>query len=73
MSLCWKKPSFDVDETSSMTRVRKEEIANKIVSSVEDILSEQIGVTTRDNEIHIRGGRIDESLFMVDGFSVKTR
>ena len=54
-----------------MTRVRKEEIANKIVSSVEDILSEQIGVTTQDNEIHIRGGRIDESLFMVDGFSVK--
>ena len=66
-----RNPLFDVDETSSMTRVRKEEIANKIVSSVEDILSEQIGVTTQDNEIHIRGGRIDESLFMVDGFSVK--
>ena len=66
-----RNPLFDVDETSSMTRVRKEDIANKIVSSVEDILSEQIGVTTQDNEIHIRGGRIDESLFMVDGFSVK--
>ena len=66
-----RNPLFDVDETSSMVRVRKEDIANKIVSSVEDILSEQIGVTTQDNEIHIRGGRIDESLFMVDGFSVK--
>ena len=66
-----KKPLFDVDETSSLVRVRKEDIENKVVSSVEDILSEQIGVTTQDNEIHIRGGRIDESMFVVDGFSVK--
>ena len=66
-----KKPLFDVDETSSLVRVRKEDIENKVVSSVEDILSEQIGVTTQDNEIHIRGGRIDESMFIVDGFSVK--
>ena len=66
-----KKPLFDVDETSSMSRVRKEDIENKVVSSVEDILAEQIGVTTQDNEIHIRGGRIDESMFVVDGFSVK--
>ena len=66
-----KKPLFDVDETSSIARVRKEDIENKVVSSVEDILSEQIGVTTQDNEIHIRGGRIDESMFIVDGFSVK--
>ena len=66
-----KKPLFDVDETSSMVRLSKEDIENKVVSSVEDILSEQIGVTTQDNEIHIRGGRIDESMFVVDGFSVK--
>jgi len=66
-----KKPLFDVDETSSLSRVRKEDIENKVVSSVEDILSEQVGVTTQDNEIHIRGGRIDESMFIVDGFSVK--
>jgi len=66
-----KTPLFDVDETSSMVRVRSEDIDNMVVSSVEDILSDQIGVTTQDNEIHIRGGRIDESLFIVDGFSVK--
>ena len=40
-----KKPLFDVDETSSMTRVTSAEIANKVVSSVEDILAEQVGVT----------------------------
>lgn len=66
-----KKPLFDVNETSSMSRIRSEDIANQAVNSVEDILSDQIGVTTQDNEIHIRGGRIDESLFIVDGMSVK--
>ncbi len=66
-----KKPLFDVNETSSMARVRSEDIANQVVNSVEDILAEQIGVTKQDNEIHIRGGRIDESLFVVDGLSVK--
>ena len=34
-----KKPLFDVDETASLARVRKEDIENKVVSSVEDILS----------------------------------
>ena len=66
-----KKPLFDVDETASLTRISSDDIQNKIVNSVEDILSEQIGVTTVDNEIHIRGGRIDESLFIIDGLSIK--
>ncbi len=65
------KPLFDVDETASVARVTSTDIANKVVSSVSDILAEQIGVTTQDNEIHIRGGRIDESLFVVDGQVVK--
>ena len=66
-----KKPLFDVDETATLTRITSDDIQNKIVNSVEDILSEQIGVTTVDNEIHIRGGRIDESLFIIDGLSIK--
>ena len=66
-----KKPLFDVDETATLTRISSDDIQNKIVNSVEDILSEQIGITTVDNEIHIRGGRIDESLFIIDGLSIK--
>ena len=66
-----KKPLFDVDETATLTRISSDDIRNKIVNSVEDILSEQIGVTTVDNEIHISGGRIDESLFIIDGLSIK--
>ena len=58
----------DLDVNASEKCSKKYNIVSK---SVEDILSEQVGVTTQDNEIHIRGGRIDESMFIVDGFSVK--
>ncbi|MFQ6616148.1 MAG: carboxypeptidase-like regulatory domain-containing protein [Fidelibacterota bacterium] len=66
-----KAPLFDVDETASVTRVSRDDIANKIVYSVDDILAEQVGVRKVDNEIHIRGGRVDESLYLVDGLSIK--
>jgi hypothetical protein len=66
------KPLFDVDETASVSaRLTSSDIANKVVNSMEDIISEQAGVSTQDNEIHIRGGRIDESLTLVDGISIK--
>jgi hypothetical protein len=64
-------PLFDVNETASVSRIRSDEIENRLASGVEDILAKQIGVSKQDNEIHIRGGRIDESLFIVDGMSVK--
>ncbi|MDP6684330.1 MAG: TonB-dependent receptor [Candidatus Marinimicrobia bacterium] len=65
------KPLFDVDETASVSRISSDEIENRLASGVEDLLAKQIGITKHDNEIHIRGGRIDESLFIVDGMSVK--
>ena len=38
------KPLFDVDETASAVRMTSDDIANKTVNSVEDILAEQVGV-----------------------------
>ena len=66
-----KKPLFDVDETASITKLSSDDLENRIVNSVEDILAEQIGVTKVNNEIHIRGGRIDETLYVIDGLSIK--
>ena len=66
-----KKPLFDADETASVIKVSRSDIDNLIVDSIEDIISEQVGVTKMDNEIHIRGGRIDENLYIIDGLSIK--
>ena len=66
-----KKPLFDVDETASITKLSSEDLEDRIVNSVEDILAEQVGVTKVNNEIHIRGGRVDETLYVIDGLSIK--
>lgn len=66
-----KKPLFEADVTASQQRVSSEEIQQKVVENVNDLVGEQLGVVVQDNKIHIRGGRADESLYIVDGQSVK--
>jgi hypothetical protein len=66
-----KRPLFDVAETSSSTRVSKEDIETMVVDDVVDILGKSGGVSTTDNEVHVRGGRLDETLFIIDGVATK--
>ncbi|MBN2279181.1 MAG: TonB-dependent receptor [Candidatus Marinimicrobia bacterium] len=66
-----EKPILDVDNTSSSVEYSAEDIAGKVAESVADIISDEVGVVESDNEIHIRGGRVDESQFIVDGLSLK--
>ncbi|MCK4716147.1 MAG: TonB-dependent receptor, partial [Candidatus Marinimicrobia bacterium] len=66
-----EKPILQVDQTSSSIRLSREDLAGKIAENVMDIIAEQVGVVESDNEIHIRGGRVDESQFIVDGLSLK--
>ena len=66
-----EKPLLDVDLTSSEATFSSADIEQKIVENVEDILAQQAGVVKTDGEIHIRGGRADESMYIIDGVSVK--
>src|SRR5262249_41979235 len=43
------------------------EIRNLAVSTVADVLQQQAGVSTDADQIHVRGGRADETMFVVDG------
>lgn len=65
------RPLLEVDNTSSSTRLKADEIATKVVEDVSDVVSQQVGVVKSDNEIHIRGGRVEENLYIIDGLSVK--
>ncbi|MEA3285853.1 MAG: TonB-dependent receptor [Candidatus Marinimicrobia bacterium] len=65
------RPLFEVDQTASSVRLTGDDLKLSIVDNVADILAEQAGITSQDNEIHVRGGRVDESMFIVDGMSVK--
>lgn len=66
-----KRPLFDVRETTSGSRMSKEVLETMVVDDVVDILGKTGGVTTTDNELHVRGGRLDETLFVVDGVVTK--
>lgn len=66
-----QKPLLEVDITASEVTYSSDDISNKIVENVDDIVAQQAGVIKRDNAIHIRGGRADESLYIVDGVSTK--
>jgi len=66
-----KKPLLEVDLTSSEESFTSRDIEQKIVESLDDIVAQQAGVVKTDGEIHIRGGRADESMYIIDGVSVK--
>lgn len=66
-----EKPLFNIEETASLRSVTSTEIQAEVVESVQDIVSNQVGVVKSDNEIHIRGGRSYENAYLLDGISVQ--
>ncbi len=66
-----KREMIEVDVTASMRTISTEDIKNMPVKEISEILATQVGFVTKANELHIRGGRAGEALFIVDG--VETR
>ena len=66
-----KRPLFDVSETASSIKMSNADISAMIVDDLGGILEKAAGVSATDNEVHIRGGRLDETLFIIDGIATK--
>ncbi len=66
-----ERPLFDIEETSSRRTISSSEIQAEVVETVQDIVSNQVGVVRSDDEIHIRGGRSYENAYLIDGISVQ--
>ena len=47
--------------------VTANDIRNLAVSTVADVLQQQAGISTDADQIHVRGGRADETMFVVNG------
>ena len=41
------------------------------MQDVKDVVSQQVGVVSADNEIHIRGGRSYENAYLLDGVNIQ--
>jgi hypothetical protein len=57
----------EVKQGATMRSVTANDIRNLAVSTVSDVLQQQAGVSTDAEQIHIRGGRSDETVFVVNG------
>jgi outer membrane receptor protein involved in Fe transport len=53
--------SFNADELKTMT----------LQPTLESVVEQQPGVTKDNNKIHIRGGRAEETLFIIDGVQMR--
>ncbi len=62
---------IEKDITASVRTISTEDIKNMPVKEISQILATQVGFVTKANELHIRGGRAGEALYIVDG--VETR
>jgi outer membrane receptor protein involved in Fe transport len=57
-------------EARSGTTVRSvnaNEMRNLPVQTIGEVLQQQAGISTEDDQIHVRGGRADETIFVVNG------
>ena len=57
----------EAKQGTTVRSVNANDIRNLPVSTVADVLQQQAGVSTDAEQIHVRGGRADETMFVVNG------
>jgi outer membrane receptor protein involved in Fe transport len=66
-----ERPLLDIEQTESKHVMTGEEISNKIVENVVDVVTLQPGVIKQDDALYIRGGRSSDNSYLLDGVSVQ--
>ena len=57
----------EAKQGATVRSVGANEIRNLAVTTVSDVLQQQAGISTDADQIHVRGGRSDETMFVVNG------
>ncbi|MDO9578556.1 MAG: TonB-dependent receptor [Candidatus Cloacimonadales bacterium] len=57
-------------KTSSGNTISEAVIEDVAVQDIEDLIAIQAGAIMNDGELHIRGGKVNEIVFLVDGLSI---
>jgi outer membrane receptor protein involved in Fe transport len=65
------KPTIEKGETANLRRISSADIENMTVKSVDELLSVQVGFVTKNNELHVRGGRAGEVMYIIDGVATR--
>jgi len=64
-------PIFDVEKSTSGSTVSRQQIAAAPVRRIEEVLSLQAGVIEDPTGLYIKGGRANETGFLIDGVSAQ--
>src|SRR5262249_23505571 len=64
-----EKPLVDTKSGSTIRTVRSGDIQNQGLQSPQDVVAQHAGVSNRNNLTRVRGGRADETTFIVDGLA----
>jgi len=64
-----EKPSVDLESGKSEVRISKEDIKEMNVRNVQDVAAMQAGVNKSPDGLQIRGGRVYETQYLVDGIN----
>ncbi|MBK8165185.1 MAG: TonB-dependent receptor [bacterium] len=70
LEIAAERALIEVDRTGSSHFLSADQLSAMPLDQMVDMIALQPGVTMQDNEIHIRGGRADDTSFIVDGMSV---
>lgn len=62
-----ERPLVEVNVGTTVRSITSKDIQNLPVQTLSDVLEKQAGITTENDQIHVRGGRSDETIFVVDG------
>ena len=63
-----KKPAVDVKTSSSSDVINSQEIERMpVATNASDLFAMQAGVVEVDGALHVRGGRSDEVMYLIDG------
>lgn len=57
----------EAKQGATVRSVTANEIRNLPVTTIADVLQQQAGISTDADQIHVRGGRADETMFVVNG------
>ena len=67
-----ERPLVDVEQGSTVRSVTAEDIQQLVVQpTLDSVVEQQAGVTRDRDKIHIRGGRSDETLYVIDGVKMR--
>jgi len=66
-----KRPLMDMDVPATRRDISKEDIERLMIHRFTDILSQQAGIVEQDQQLHIRGARAYENLYLIEGITIE--